>query len=203
MLPPHPPLLPPPSDAPQDLLKLIYEEDEAKRIKLAAAAPQRRTALSNRKSPLTQPIRSRRLSINDAVRCLVALRPPEQTAGLQFTTISRSIPDPPKPANVDPLAKERRRRLRELSEQTFPDGNVPEPFSLTSLALSQDIAAKGPGLPVILATGIVATNATDTSQCQIQPASINYQLPQVFPEADGQIDLVSWRASVGGQVIPL
>lgn len=164
----------------KDLLKLIYEEDEAKRIKLAAAAPQRRTALSN-----------------------LALRPPEQTAGLQFTTISRSIPDPPKPANVDPLAKERRRRLRELSEQTFPDGNVPEPFSLTSLALSQDIAAKGPGLPVILATGIVATNATDTSQCQIQPASINYQLPQVFPEADGQIDLVSWRASVGGQVIPL
>ncbi|KZP06358.1 hypothetical protein FIBSPDRAFT_1053580, partial [Athelia psychrophila] len=128
----------------KDLLKLIHEEDEAKR---AAAATQCRTALSN-----------------------LALRPPEQTAGLQFTTISRSIPDLPKHANVDPLAKERRLRLRELSEQTFPDGKVPELFALTSLALSQDVATKGPGLPVILATRIVATNAIDTSQYQIQPA---------------------------------
>jgi len=59
------------------------------------------------------------------------------------------------------LAKERRRRLLELTEQSFPDGKVPDPFALTWLALSQDAAANK--LPFILASRIVVTSATDAS----------------------------------------
>jgi hypothetical protein len=55
------------------------------------------------------------------------------------------------------LAKERRRRLLELTKQSFPDGKVPDPFSLTWLTLSRN------RLPFILASRIVVTSATDTS----------------------------------------
>jgi hypothetical protein len=59
------------------------------------------------------------------------------TAGLKFTTVSRFIPKPTKPAHVDPLAKERRRRLLDLTKQSFPNGKVPDPFSFSWLALSR------------------------------------------------------------------
>jgi len=71
----------------------------------------------------------------------VALQPTKATAGLEFATVSEFVPVPTKPAHVDLLAKERRRRLLELTEQSFPDGNVSDSFSLTWLALSQDVAA--------------------------------------------------------------
>jgi hypothetical protein len=70
----------------------------------------------------------------------VALQPPKATAGLEFTTVSTFVPKPAKPANVDPLAKERRRRLLELTKESFPDGKVPDPFTLTRLGLSQVVA---------------------------------------------------------------
>ena len=62
----------------------------------------------------------------------VTLQPTGETASLKFTTISKFIAKPTEPAHVDPLAKERRRRLLELTKQSFPDGKVPDPFSLTS-----------------------------------------------------------------------
>ena len=61
----------------------------------------------------------------------VALQPTKAPPGLEFTTVSKFVPKPTKPAHVDPLAQERRRRLLELTEQSFPDGKVPDPFSLT------------------------------------------------------------------------
>ena len=70
----------------------------------------------------------------------VALQPTEATVGLKFTTVSKFIPKPTKPTNVDPLAKERRRRLLELTKQSFPDGKVPDLFTSTWLSLSQDVA---------------------------------------------------------------
>ena len=59
---------------------------------------------------------------------LVALRPPEKPSGFQFTTTSESYfaCHLPTPETVVPLAKERRRRLVELTEQAFPDGEVPD-----------------------------------------------------------------------------
>ena len=42
--------------------------------------------------------------------------------------------------SLDPLAKERRRRLLELTERSFPDGKVPDPFTFTWLGLSLDVA---------------------------------------------------------------
>ncbi|KAF8886879.1 hypothetical protein CPB84DRAFT_1535611 [Gymnopilus junonius] len=92
----------------EDLLKVIHDEDEARRVKLTTEASQRRAALS-----------------------MLALQPTEATAGLKFTTVSKFIPKPTKPTNVDPLAKERRRRLLELTKQSFPDGKVPDPFTST------------------------------------------------------------------------
>jgi hypothetical protein len=92
----------------------------------------------------------------------VALQPTKATAGLKFTTVSKFVPEPTKPANVDPLAKQRRRRLLELTEQSFPDGKVPDPFTSTWLGLSQDVAANK--LPFILASRIVVTSATDMSE---------------------------------------
>jgi len=105
---------------------------------VAAAATQRRVALSK-----------------------LALQPTGATTGLKFTTVSKFVPKPTKPAHVDPLAKERRRRLLELTKQSFPDGKVPDPFALTWLSLSQDAGANK--LPFILASRIVVTSATDTS----------------------------------------
>ena len=58
----------------------------------------------------------------------VALQPTEATAGLKFTTVSKFDPKPAKPDNV---AKERRRRLLELTKEAFPDGKVPDPFTFT------------------------------------------------------------------------
>jgi hypothetical protein len=59
----------------------------------------------------------------------VALQPTGATAGLKFTTVSKFVGKPTKPAHADPLAKERRLRLLELTKQSFPDGKVPDPFS--------------------------------------------------------------------------
>ena len=91
----------------------------------------------------------------------VPFQPTGETAGLKFTAVSKFIAKPPKPAHVDPLAKERRRRLIELTKQSFPDGKVPDPFSLTWLSSPQDVVANK--LPFILASRIVVTSATDTS----------------------------------------
>ncbi|KAJ7466594.1 hypothetical protein B0H11DRAFT_2239767 [Mycena galericulata] len=73
----------------------------------------------------------------------VALHPTTQSTGLHMTTVSKFIPKPTNttPTNVDPLAKERRRRLVELTKDSFPDGKVPDPFTLSWLALSRDDAA--------------------------------------------------------------
>jgi hypothetical protein len=74
----------------------------------------------------------------------VTLQPTGATAGLKFTAVFKFVGKPTKPAHVDPLAKERRLRLLELTKQSFPDGKVPDPFSLTWLSLSQDVAANKP-----------------------------------------------------------
>ena len=58
----------------------------------------------------------------------VALQSTKETAGPEFTTGSNFVPKPTEPAPVDPLAKERRRRLLELTKQSFPDGKVPDPY---------------------------------------------------------------------------
>ncbi|KAJ6551598.1 hypothetical protein B0H19DRAFT_1378289 [Mycena capillaripes] len=90
-----------------DLMKAIHEEDEARR-KLTPEGTQRRAALS-----------------------MLALQPIQPSAALDFTPVSRFIANPPEPANVDPLRKERRRRLLELTKEAFPDGKVPDPFKLS------------------------------------------------------------------------
>jgi hypothetical protein len=66
----------------------------------------------------------------------VALHPTKQSTGLHMTTVSKFIPNPTTPTNVDPLVKERRRRLVELTKDSFPDGKVPDPFTISWLALS-------------------------------------------------------------------
>lgn len=91
----------------------------------------------------------------------VALHPTHETRGLEFTTVSKFIPNPTVPANADPLAKERRRRLIDLTNQAFPDGKLPDPYTIEWLSLSQEAAANK--LPFILASSIVVTSATDTS----------------------------------------
>ncbi|KAF8200028.1 hypothetical protein K438DRAFT_1759059 [Mycena galopus ATCC 62051] len=122
----------------EDVIEAVRREDEAKRATLSAQATQRRAALSK-----------------------LALHPTKQSTGLDTTTVSKFIPKPTTPTNVDPLAKERRRRLVELTKDSFPDGKVPDPFTLSWLALSQDVAANK--LPFILASRIVVTSATDMS----------------------------------------
>lgn len=63
-----------------------------------------------------------------------ALPPPtEATARINLTTVSEFVPNPP--PNPDPLAKERRRRLMELTKEAFPDGEVPGPRGLASVRL--------------------------------------------------------------------
>ncbi|KIL59306.1 hypothetical protein M378DRAFT_14918 [Amanita muscaria Koide BX008] len=91
----------------KDLIKVIHDEDEARRVKLTADATQRRTVLRSK-----------------------LLQPTKVTAGLKITTVPKFIPRPTKPANVDPLLKERRRRLLELTKKAFPDGKVLDPFRL-------------------------------------------------------------------------
>ena len=62
----------------------------------------------------------------------MALKPSEPIPGVNPTPVSKSIPNPPRPANVDPLTKERRRRLIELTKEAFPDG-FPEPRERVTL----------------------------------------------------------------------
>jgi hypothetical protein len=45
----------------------------------------------------------------------VALQPTEATADLDLTPVSKFVPEPTEPANFDPKAKDRRRRLIELN----------------------------------------------------------------------------------------
>ncbi|GBE84298.1 hypothetical protein SCP_0602760 [Sparassis crispa] len=219
-----------------DIVSVIREEEEAKRVKLIARASERRATLSN-----------------------LALNPLEQPSGLQFTTTSKFIADPPKPAKADPLAKERRRRLLDLTEQTFPDGKVPDPvvtsaedqtdnppqsvfenvwclwdtgaqtsFVVTHLLDSvvrnnqdegsaiMEISFQGvnqrvdsiihfrPTLPNGVTFIILGQHALlNRLQYQIQPTSICPQLSQIFPQAYGQIDLVSWCDPLGDEVVPL
>jgi hypothetical protein len=99
----------------------------------------------------------------------VALQPNETTAGLEFTTVSKFVPNPPKAAHVDSLAKERRRRLLELTKQAFPDGKVPDPLSLTLNASSRDVATSK--FPFTFTPRIVVTSATDTSDHPPQSVS--------------------------------
>ncbi|KAJ7224769.1 hypothetical protein C8J57DRAFT_1025179, partial [Mycena rebaudengoi] len=84
----------------EDVIKAVHREDEAKRSTSSAQATQRRAALSNRNS----------------TRILT----PSLTMNLP--SARRTTPD------ADPLAKERRRRLVELTQEAFPDGKVPDPF---------------------------------------------------------------------------
>ncbi|KAM6493678.1 hypothetical protein JOM56_010039 [Amanita muscaria] len=74
----------------EDLLKVIHDEEEARRVKLTAEFA----------------------------------RLTEAAAGLRISTVVPKPTKPTKPANVDPLTKERRRRLLELTQQAFPDGKV-------------------------------------------------------------------------------
>jgi aconitase A len=66
----------------------------------------------------------------------VGLQPTEAPASLDLSTVSESVPDPTKPANVEPLSKqERRRRLIELAKQTTPPENkFLNPFAKYSIA---------------------------------------------------------------------
>ncbi|KAJ7243883.1 hypothetical protein B0H12DRAFT_1129890 [Mycena haematopus] len=79
----------------EDVIKAVpREEDEAKRATLSARATQRRAVLSK-----------------------LALHPPKQSTGLHMATpVYKIMPQPTTPANVDPLSKERRRRLVELTK---------------------------------------------------------------------------------------
>ncbi|KAJ7749336.1 hypothetical protein DFH07DRAFT_775491 [Mycena maculata] len=177
----------------EDVIKAVHREDEAKRATLSALATQRRAALST-----------------------LALHSTKQSTGLHMTTVSMFIPKPTTPTNVDPLAKERRRRLVQLTKDSYPDGKVPDPFTISRLALSQDVAANK--LPSILAshlpndvTFIIPGQHVSLSifgppealedksfrlplqallnriQYQIQPVLINPQLTTQFSQAYGQI----------------
>ena len=53
-------------------------------------------------------------------------------------------------------------RLIELTKQAFPDGKVPDPFSVITLSLSQDVRV-AEGFPFILASHIIVTSSTDAS----------------------------------------
>lgn len=110
----------------KDMVSAIREVDQAKRAKLANEATERRAALSTRKLLATT---ARPFPFNQP-NILVALHPSEPSPGLQFETTSHFVPHPPKPAKADPLAKQRRRRLLELTKQTFPTGKLPDPFTL-------------------------------------------------------------------------
>ncbi|KAF7328842.1 hypothetical protein MVEN_02513600 [Mycena venus] len=104
----------------EDVIKAVHREDEAKRATLSAQATQHRAAALSK-----------------------SIYRPSYDHSFQVYT------KPTTPTNVDPLAKERRRRLVELTKDSFPDGKVPYPFTLSWLALSQDVAANK--LPFILA----------------------------------------------------
>lgn len=119
-----------------DIIAVIREVEEAKRAGLMAQATnaEHRGALSERKSSTTA---AHLLSSNQS-NMLVTLHPPEESSGLQFTPTPYLVPDPPR---LDPVARERRRRLVELIKQTFLDGRVPDPFAFTGLTLSQDATA--------------------------------------------------------------
>ena len=123
----------------EDIIAVIREVEEAKPAEQIAQATeqiaqatkqiaQAAERLSKRKSPA--PV-ARLLSFSLS-NMLVALHPPKQSSGLQLMTTSDPFSGPNLRrcvTNADPLPKERRRSLMELTQQAFPDGEVPPPFS--------------------------------------------------------------------------
>lgn len=77
----------------------ILDEGKARRVKNIAGATQRRAALSMRKSA---PDSFHALWQRICPMLPVALQPIEATVGLKFTTVSKFVPKPTKPTNVDP-----------------------------------------------------------------------------------------------------
>ena len=139
----------------EDIVPVVREVEESKHAELIAQATERRPTRSRRKSPAT----AAHLLPFNLSNMLVALYPLEQSLGLQFTTTSHPVHRPASLEKADPLAKERRRRLLELTEQAFPGGRVPAPFTLAWLATSWDPSINR--LPFILATRIVVTSVDD------------------------------------------
>lgn len=116
----------------EDIIKAVQDENEAQRAELTTCteATERRAALSQRK--YGQPPRANHCRHKfSTTNISVALKPNKPSAGLRMTTVSRFIPKSNKPTHVDPLAQERRRCLVELTQEAFPDGKVPDPFTPT------------------------------------------------------------------------
>ncbi|KAI0272181.1 hypothetical protein BGY98DRAFT_1002109 [Russula aff. rugulosa BPL654] len=122
-----------------DLVKVIHDEDEAKRVKVTAEATQRRGALSKRKSAP--------FSDNEPGQCFQSLSnqpgqlpasnsPPSPSSNVVF--VSSNLPNSPFPTARFQIRSHRHGSL-----------------------CPQDVAANK--LPFILASRIVVTSATDTS----------------------------------------
>ncbi|TDL15929.1 hypothetical protein BD410DRAFT_795915 [Rickenella mellea] len=128
----------------EDLLKLIKDEDEARRAEMTA---KRRAAL---RSLALEPIDG----------------PP---VGLGFTTVSKFVPNPTEPISVDPLWNERCRRLVELTKQAFPDGKVPDPYTIVSPHAVKKAAAN----KLSFTSRIVVTSDTDSDTSLRRPQSVS------------------------------
>ncbi|KAJ7652138.1 hypothetical protein DFH06DRAFT_1206880 [Mycena polygramma] len=86
----------------EDVIKAVHREEEAKRAASSAQATQ------------------------------LPLHPPQPSTDFHLTTTSTFNPNPAPRTPIDPLARERRRRLVEMTKEAFPDGKVPDPFTLNS-----------------------------------------------------------------------
>ena len=136
-----------------DLVKVIHDEDKAKRVKVTAEATQRRGALSKRKSAP--------FSDNEPGQCFQSLS--NQPGQLPA---SNSPPSPSSSASLPnpPMSIHWRRNV------VFVSSNLPNsPFPTARFQIRshrhgslcpQDVAANK--LPFILASRIVVTSATDT-----------------------------------------
>jgi len=127
----------------EDFIKAIHDEEEARRVEPTAEATQLLARSLQRTSP-SFPV------------TLPLMEPPGT-----LTPVPKFIPRSPTPTNDDPRAKERRRRVAELAEQTFPDGKAPDPYTSVWLWSLQDAAINK--LPFITASRIVVSSATAKS----------------------------------------
>jgi len=110
----------------EDFIKAIHDEEEARRVEPTAEATQLLARSLQRTSP-----------------SFPVTLPPMEPAGT-LNPVPKFIPRSPTPTNDDPRAKERRRRLVELAEQTFPDGKAPDPYTFVELNSLRDAATDKP-----------------------------------------------------------
>jgi hypothetical protein len=107
------------------LLEAVKQQEDRKHNEVNESASKRRRALLNRE-PFLESHHYQAVTFPSVVS-----RPPDKSLETVPPYKSTFVANPKPSEALDEVAKERRRRLRKLAKDSFPDGKFPEPYTAT------------------------------------------------------------------------